>query len=268
MKDRNNNPFFSHLPNELLKSIYESGVLSLSNLFSLANTAKFFHNDNFLKQQITEKMYTAFEIKQLAFHMMPQDFLYLLNCGLVAAYGNNKSGKLGLGEIDSVKSPTIIPSFKHVPIIKISMGCKSSLFLDEKNKLWVSGSNLEGQLGLGKDFDKVREPILLDLPFVVKDIMCGPDYSVIKDDKDTYYFCGSNYMNISGLGLERLTISEFTKLPPSNLLTFRSLPEKKDSEKMVLTAFIPEKYRAPFNADCTTTSSVTFPKKQVNNRFH
>lgn len=243
MQDRNS-IFSSILPDELRKCIYQSSVLSSLHLISLEKTATFFYNDVALKQQIFKKMQDEFKIKQLVHYINAKDLLYVLNCGLIAAYGNNASGKLGLDCVNSVQSPTIIPTFKQVPIMKAAMGCKHSLFLDKNNKLWACGNNEKGQLGLGKHINSLRVPTLIELTFPVKDIQCGLDYSVIKDEKDTLYFCGSNYMNLSELGDEPI-IHEFRELPPSSLLSlqFSSKAAINNNGGQFLSSLIPQKYQ-------------------------
>ena len=77
--------------------------------------------------------------------------------GKVYAFGNNKSGSLGLGD-NNPYIPTLIPGLSNIR--QISAGNEYSLTLSNDSNLYVFGNNEYGQLGLG-DYDNKSVPTLL-----------------------------------------------------------------------------------------------------------
>lgn len=79
-------------------------------------------------------------------------------------WGGNNHGELGLGRPGSVLmsymyKPSVIPTFhQQFSISTLALGTNHALYVDTTGGMWSSGSNKEGQLGLGTPLqDQVSE---------------------------------------------------------------------------------------------------------------
>ena len=98
--------------------------------------------------------------------------LFLYPDGIVTAVGQNKYGKLGLGDASrEVRTPEPI---KNLPPIQMaSAGRDHSLLVDETGATWAFGYNSSGQLGIGSRAEIVHR----DTPTKISgDILVNPSY--------------------------------------------------------------------------------------------
>ena len=88
-----------------------------------------------------------------------------MKSGVCWSFGSNSDGQLGVGRG---------PEWCHAPVpwegvagggvVKLAAGAAHSLALTGEGRVWVWGSNTEGQLGLGEDSEEmVYTPTLLQL---------------------------------------------------------------------------------------------------------
>ena len=117
--------------------------------------------------------------------------------GKVWVQGSNSFGELGLGYIGMVSEYTLISSLKN-KILKVASGSGHALFLDIHNNVWVSGSNSNGQLGLG-NFNNQLVPV--KIPNIkAKEIACGSEHSLLIDLNNNVLSFGSGAYGQLGLG--------------------------------------------------------------------
>jgi alpha-tubulin suppressor-like RCC1 family protein len=82
----------------------------------------------------------------------------------------------------------------------MSTGSHHSLILTESGQCHSSGSNLNGQLGLGINYSMISKfvPIEMDEPIVM--VGCGNQHSIILSEQGNLYTCGYNINGQLGLG--------------------------------------------------------------------
>jgi len=78
-------------------------------------------------------------------------------------------------------------------IIKIASGKKHCIFLTEDYQVYVLGSNEFGQLGLGALIENIVIPFQIEDIKNIKDIACGPNFTMLLTFEGTVYFFGKTY---------------------------------------------------------------------------
>jgi alpha-tubulin suppressor-like RCC1 family protein len=127
------------------------------------------------------------------------DDSFLLNSqGQVFGFGDNDHGQLGLGDIKSRNTPTLI----DLPeVVAISAWSSHSLFLDSQGQVFGSGANGFGQLGLG-DLNNRNLPTPIDQSEIgqVTSIETGGRHSIILNSQGQIFTFGNNQNGRLGLG--------------------------------------------------------------------
>lgn len=140
----------------------------------------------------------------------------LLSCGQynTAAYversrmgpytwGPNYSGQLGHNylRLGPITRPTRLDQFKTTAFAQIRLGYNHALGLTERGDLYVWGSNMHGQLGLGDTKDRTK-PSRLTLPGGgrVRSIAAGAFSSFASTEDNVTYAWGYNENGELGLG--------------------------------------------------------------------
>jgi len=113
--------------------------------------------------------------------------------GVVLAFGYNRGGELGLGHNEVVVyQPTQIPSLNN--IVQVSQS-GPTLFLDNQGRVWVTGLDNGGQLGLGDHLDRNIPTLNPYLKNIVQ--VSG---SLCLDNQGKVWAFGNNYIGELGLG--------------------------------------------------------------------
>ena len=148
------------------------------------------------------------------------------NNDAVLAWGDNESGQLGLGYIDS--------SIHYIPeqvivldnIIAIASGHRHSIALWDDGTVWTWGENENGQLGNGGTVDS-HTPLqvhgLLDGKYVIA-IAAGDYHSMALTDDGKVYTWGENYIGQLGDGTVDDVNEPFGKILPVQV---QGLPSNK-----------------------------------------
>lgn len=121
--------------------------------------------------------------------------------GEIYACGSNKNGQLGIGSFkDPVIRPSIIPNLPG-DIIEFSCGSAHSLFLDDKGRVFSTGYNGSGMLGLGhfNSSNKLNE--ILNIP-PIQTISCTGESSFLLDYDGNVWSFGNNACRTLGHGDE------------------------------------------------------------------
>jgi alpha-tubulin suppressor-like RCC1 family protein len=138
------------------------------------------------------------------------------------ASGINSYGQLGFGNNSDQNSFQRVTFNASSPakIISVSAGTDHSLALDSEGRVWASGDNLDGQLGLGNtvnqnSFQRVTISNLTSGAKIVS-IAAGQWHSLALDSNGTLWATGINN-GVSGLGIVKT--NEFHPVPSLGLTT-------------------------------------------------
>lgn len=142
--------------------------------------------------------------------------LFLDNQGHVWACGTGPEGQLGLGKDKiEVSTPTLIPELHD--IASMASGRYHNAFITKNGHVFVCGTNLDGQLGLGIGDEKVFIPIQISNLEGVVQAACGEDHTVFLDRQGRVFVCGSGGHAQLGLGEDMDTsISTPSQIPELN----------------------------------------------------
>ena len=80
-------------------------------------------------------------------------------------WGFNKFGQLGLNTDNNEYIPKLVPPsyFNNEPIIELAIGDDHTLVLTSSNKLYATGHNAHGQLGLGDTNYRKKFEFVVDI---------------------------------------------------------------------------------------------------------
>lgn len=78
--------------------------------------------------------------------------------GKVLTWGRNDKGQLGLGDVVTRSTPTLIKSLEGVNVVTAACGKGHTLFLTDKGVVYSVGENKMGQLGHGNQAANVLTP--------------------------------------------------------------------------------------------------------------
>jgi alpha-tubulin suppressor-like RCC1 family protein len=132
--------------------------------------------------------------------------LALTSGGKLWVTGNNGVGQLGLGDTNnqtSFKLVTISSLTSGTKIVSVAAGYYHSLALDSDGKIWVTGSNSYGELGLGNNtnqnkFQPITSGSIANAKIV--SIAAGIDHSLALDNDGKIWATGWNIYGQLGLG--------------------------------------------------------------------
>ncbi len=129
--------------------------------------------------------------------------LFLTNTGAVYGTGYNLSGQLGLANNTDTNVPTLITTtIGSLPVVRISCGADHAVFLTSSGKVYSTGANSSGQLGLG-NYTNVNVPTLVTSVIGSLNIIaisCGRDHTMFLTDGGTVYATGANGDGRLGVG--------------------------------------------------------------------
>ena len=111
--------------------------------------------------------------------------------GYMYSFGFNGTGQLGVGDRinESINIPTLIrdvPEMKRICCEFVNSAC-----VDVNDNVWVFGSNMYGQLGLGNTYNMYK-PILHPTLSNVMNISMGPRSMFVKTKDNNIYAFGDN----------------------------------------------------------------------------
>jgi alpha-tubulin suppressor-like RCC1 family protein len=140
----------------------------------------------------------------------------LTDKGKLYGAGHNQYGMLGVGtEYDTNTFTLVNIAALDGNISKVSAGFWHSMILTDSGKVYSTGSNDEGQLGLG-DKNHRYEFTLVDTTAIngkVGAIAVGGWHSMILTDSWSVYGAGSNVTGALGLAEDEDYITSFTQVP-------------------------------------------------------
>ena len=118
--------------------------------------------------------------------------------GQLWAFGCNREGQLGLGDMENRNSPEKVQNFAK--ITKVKCGSVHSVALDEFGFVWGFGNNHLGQLGFEENelFYYPRQLVRDKFP-KISSIECGAYHTVFMDVDGTFWSTGRNVGGQLGL---------------------------------------------------------------------
>ncbi|KAK7494796.1 hypothetical protein BaRGS_00013923, partial [Batillaria attramentaria] len=119
--------------------------------------------------------------------------------GKIYTFGANNDGQLGIDGLTSTDTPKHVDSLEDTQYKMVAAGSDHSMALTEDGRLFVWGSNGEGQVGLGEE-SEVSVPTQLDVGQRVTCIACGYYHSAIVTENGELYTFGETEEGQLGLG--------------------------------------------------------------------
>jgi alpha-tubulin suppressor-like RCC1 family protein len=187
--------------------LWASGVNEYGQL-SLDNTS---NQNSFQSATITG---LALNVNIVSISAGNRHSLSLDSEGELWASGLNDDGQLGLGNTtiqNSFQSVTISNLTSSTKIVSITAGNYHSLILDSEGRVWASGYNRAGQLGLGYSgwssrANSFQSVTFKGLPLGTKiiSISAGGDHSLALDSDGKVWATGYNEYGQLGLGISGL----------------------------------------------------------------
>lgn len=101
--------------------------------------------------------------------------------------GRNRSGELGLGNFQVQAAPRHVEEI-HDSVASVACGSRHTVAATSRGKVWVMGSNVEGQLGIGERYDDQCNPVFLkELNFAhVTKIRAGGFNAALSSENQLY----------------------------------------------------------------------------------
>jgi alpha-tubulin suppressor-like RCC1 family protein len=161
---------------------------------------------------LTEINWTSEHIKQIIcsnFHTF-----ILKENNKIFASGKNEYGQLGLGN-NGNKNLFMEISWENGNIKQVICGCNHSFILTDDNRIFASGINDKGQLGIG---DMINRNEFTNINWTngnIKQMICGCDHVFILTDDNKIFACGANSMGQLGIG-DMINRNEFTNINWTN----------------------------------------------------
>lgn len=138
--------------------------------------------------------------------------------GGVWVCGNNRDGSLGLGGIQEINTPILVPELP--PIKQIVPAYGATFFIDVEDKVWACGRNDKNCLGLG-EIKKANVPMLVPGLPRIKKIISYDSRTFFIDDEGSVWICGLSIPKEWGFAefSEQMParLNEPTRLPLSNI---------------------------------------------------
>ncbi|XP_006345746.1 ultraviolet-B receptor UVR8 isoform X2 [Solanum tuberosum] len=126
-----------------------------------------------------------------------------------ALWGNGDHGRLGHGSLESQWRPNVLPSsaFDNQNLREIACGGAHSLFLTDHGRVYASGLNDYGQLGVSDDRAYITEPLgVAGLPKEIVKVSAGYHHSSAISVDGELYMWGKNTNGQLGLGKKAATV--------------------------------------------------------------
>lgn len=148
--------------------------------------------------------------------------------GTLWGCGVNSSGQLGVGHFNNVDTWTKVTGLDGVRIKDVSLGGSHTAVLSEDRKVYLTGSNDKGQLGL-RHFDNVSTFTNVKIGNqMIFQVACGNAHTLLATDSSNsgYYYvygCGWNYYGQLGIANPTSTTSGEFDLAKKGFCKFKNL---------------------------------------------
>ncbi|KAG8589785.1 hypothetical protein GDO81_006522 [Engystomops pustulosus] len=125
--------------------------------------------------------------------------------GKLYVFGSNINGQLGIGSGNVITKPTSVKELKSEKIKLAACGRNHTLICTAQGKVYSSGWNSEGQLGLGdtKERSSFQEIAFFSGQYKIKQLSAGSNTSAALTADGKLYMWGENSEGQLGLGNEK-----------------------------------------------------------------
>uniref|UniRef100_A0A8C5M1L0 X-linked retinitis pigmentosa GTPase regulator n=1 Tax=Leptobrachium leishanense TaxID=445787 RepID=A0A8C5M1L0_9ANUR len=122
--------------------------------------------------------------------------------GKLYVFGSNNWGQLGLGPGNTINKPTCVKELKTEKVKFAACGRNHTLVSTVQGKIFSSGSNSEGQLGLGdlKERKSFHEISFFNTHYQIKQLSAGSNTSAALTEDGKLFMWGDNSEGQLGLG--------------------------------------------------------------------
>ncbi|XP_066456047.1 X-linked retinitis pigmentosa GTPase regulator isoform X2 [Eleutherodactylus coqui] len=129
--------------------------------------------------------------------------------GKLYVFGSNINGQLGIGSGTVITKPTCVKALKSEKIKLVACGRNHTLVCTVQGKVYSSGWNSEGQLGLGDTTERssFHEVTFFNGQYKVKQLSAGSNTSAVLTVDGKLYMWGENSEGQLGLGSEKTICS-------------------------------------------------------------
>lgn len=140
--------------------------------------------------------------------------------GQVYIFGDNESGVLSLPP-QIYHIPTKIPGLDNIKISQVSCGYNGIVMLSYGREVYIYGSNINGQLGLGPDFDVYPPTRIPGLENIVQ-VACGNNIISCISATGEVYISGLGINGQLGMGNTHYIYypTVVPRLPPAKMIAF------------------------------------------------
>lgn len=143
-------------------------------------------------------------------------FTFILKDGILYASGANYEGQLGFSrDVDEPVSEFVKTGPENKMIAQLRVGGCNSYIICEEGRLWVTGSNDSGQLGLGDKRNRYGWEQSGPLNKSIKQIQVDGIRSYILCEDDSLWVCGGNFNGQLG-HVDKQSINAWTQTGPDN----------------------------------------------------
>ncbi|XP_035533289.1 retinitis pigmentosa GTPase regulator b [Morone saxatilis] len=124
--------------------------------------------------------------------------------GKLFMFGSNNWGQLGLGSKVTVNKPTCVKALKSEKVQLVACGRNHTLICTAQGKVFASGGNSEGQLGLGDCEERTafQRIAIFDSHGPIKMLAAGSNTSAALTESGKLFMWGDNTEGQIGLGKE------------------------------------------------------------------
>ncbi|CAH2075586.1 unnamed protein product, partial [Iphiclides podalirius] len=138
--------------------------------------------------------------------------IFVTDTNAIYSVGCNEEGQLGTGDTEPRSVPQYV-EFDSVPVKQVSAGSNHTAILTEDGRVFVCGSNSEGQLGLGEGTRSC--PQFTELKFMerIAFVECGYYHTIFITDKGAVFATGDNENQRLGIPNTATTIYSPEVLP-------------------------------------------------------
>ncbi|KAH9257635.1 hypothetical protein BASA81_004084 [Batrachochytrium salamandrivorans] len=121
--------------------------------------------------------------------------------GAGKCWGDASTGVLGIGNVTNVRQTTPVPvvGFETAGLASISTGQSHACFLHLQGRVYCTGLNTYGQLGLGNAMSKLV-PTLVSFDITFASVACGGDHTCAATAQGAVWCWGQNWWGQLGDG--------------------------------------------------------------------
>eukprot|EP01022_Parablepharisma_sp_SALTPOND_P019135 TRINITY_DN3227_c0_g1_i1.p1 TRINITY_DN3227_c0_g1~~TRINITY_DN3227_c0_g1_i1.p1 ORF type:complete len:969 (-),score=97.88 TRINITY_DN3227_c0_g1_i1:135-2957(-) len=129
----------------------------------------------------------------------------ILDNGDLYTWGLGEFGALGLSSIASQWVPVKVLFSSKVPprIVQISSGTRHTSMVDDRGRLFTTGSNDSGQLGTGTRAQENLPVLVASVPERIQEAACGINHTLILATSGKVYATGGNTFGQLGIGSKK-----------------------------------------------------------------